>query len=228
LDKFPVVKQFIFNSGGLDEYPSCRLKVIRGRDPDLLLVSSDGEEQRFDLTQFTTHESLHQLFASNGLARGPRVQPVDTGCYQSEREVFARCGPRYAASCGDNRCCSTSGYCSACIDGVRAQQPTFSNSNNICASSTTNRRLEASESDSTASSPVLPPVPSPSSSPRTTLANCLQHESVVGSRCGASFKSTCGAGRCCSTSGWCATCVDGVRPQQPRYSNGNNLCHDEL
>ena len=141
-----------------------------------------------------------------------------TACYKDANLGSNQCGPAIGATCTGNGlgtakglCCSQTGYCGNgpdyCSDDMQTE---YSHGNKVCAAADTN-------ADGTAAAPT----------------ECLKDGSTHSSMCGPGLKMTCtgshGLGKCCSSTGWCGDdpefCGDGM---QEEYSNGKNLCPDEL
>ena len=65
MNRYPEIKKFIKEDGGVDQYYNVKVKYISGHNPDLVI---DGRE-RIDLTKYKTYASLHDLLQSKGFVK---------------------------------------------------------------------------------------------------------------------------------------------------------------
>jgi hypothetical protein len=154
----------------------------------------------------------------------PVAVPADpaTGekaCYADANLGSNQCGPAIGATCtgkglgtATGVCCSATGYCGNdkvdyCNENMQVE---YSHGNNVCPK----------EGETQEGTQVKP-------------ATCLKDGNKASSMCGPALQMTCtgshGLGKCCSSTGWCGNdpefCGEGM---QEEYSNGKNLCADEL
>ena len=60
----PVLKAFLFEPGGADAYLDLDVRIVRGKDPELVMG-----ERRLSLSGYTTPEALHGLLAEHSFTR---------------------------------------------------------------------------------------------------------------------------------------------------------------
>jgi len=62
-----VIKKFVKGEDGAVLY-DMNVKYIPGHNPDLVVTSADGTNERIDLTKFATPDALHALMTEKGIA----------------------------------------------------------------------------------------------------------------------------------------------------------------
>lgn len=61
LNRYPVLKKFIKEDGGINIYDSLKVSFVTGHNPDLLITKP---LKRIDLTTYKNEEDLHELLLS--------------------------------------------------------------------------------------------------------------------------------------------------------------------
>merc|ERR1719345_508558 len=220
--------------GGLtDEWCTSTCKDNKAGCPDMCECSDDNmevvTEDPLEAAQKEAEKAAKD--AANGIV--PPVEgaaPVEVvKCYADANKGSNQCGPISKATCTGNgegeakgKCCSVGGYCGNgpeyCTDDM---QKDYSHGHNVCAAAGTAAAAAGTAADAAADGAAEKP------------AECLKDGNLVSSMCGPALQMTCtgshGLGQCCSATGWCGEdpefCGEGM---QKEYSNGKNLCKDEL
>lgn len=76
LNRYPILKQFVRESGGADQYDMLKVKYISGHNPDLVIYNDDIEIERIDLKKYNTLKDIQNLLNSKHIY--PRSSCLDS------------------------------------------------------------------------------------------------------------------------------------------------------